>query len=33
MVDATRITPGRKHGKHPERTVTRPGRYCDGQGL
>ena len=41
MVDATRINPGRKHGKHPEkalsaafvRTVTRPGRYCDGQGL
>ena len=41
MVEATRITPGRKHGKHPEkalsaafvRTVTRPGRYCDGQGL
>ena len=41
MLDATRSTPGRKHGKHPEkalsaafvRTVTRPGRYCDGQGL
>ena len=32
---------GRKHGRHPERalsaafvrTVTKPGRYCDGQGL
>ena len=41
MVDAQTIEPGRKHGKHPEkalsdafvRTVTRPGRYCDGQGL
>ena len=41
MGDATRSNPGRKHGKHPEkalsaafvRTVTRPGRYCDGQGL
>ena len=41
MLDATRSNPGRKHGKHPEkalsaafvRTVTRPGRYCDGQGL
>ena len=41
MLDATRSNPGCKHGKHPEkalsaafvRTVTRPGRYCDGQGL
>ena len=41
MLDATRSNPGRKHGKHLEkalsaafvRTVTRPGRYCDGQGL
>ena len=41
MVDAKDIEPRRKHGKHPEkalsaafvRTVTRPGRYCDGHGL
>ena len=33
--------PGRKHGRHPDkalsaafvRTATKPGRYCDGQGL
>ena len=33
--------PGRKHGRHPDRalsaafvrSVTKPGRYCDGQGL
>ena len=37
----TVATAGRKHGRHPDRalsaafvrTVTRPGRYCDGQGL